>query len=280
MIRLVACDLDGTLLRSDGTVSRRTRDAWRVATAAGLRMVIVTARPPRYLDAVADALAGTGTAICANGAVIYDLSARRVTEVRPLARERTEAVVAAVAAAVPGVGFAVETGERVVFEPAFGRPDNGDVRLAVAGLADLWRHGTPIVKLLAWSALGTADSLLAVVRAAAGDGVECTHSGGQRLVEISAAGVSKVAALAAHCQSLGIPAADVVAFGDMPNDLAMLRWAGHGYAVANAHPSVLAAGLATTAGNDEDGVARVLERLADQHLPDQDLPDRSGCGDG
>jgi Cof subfamily protein (haloacid dehalogenase superfamily) len=261
MFRLAACDLDGTLLRSDGTVSERTRAAWRAATAAGVRMVIVTARPPRYLDAVAEALASTGTAICANGAVVYDLGSRQVAQVRPLTRDRAEAVVAAVAAAVPGVGFAVETGSRVVFEPAFGMPDNGDVRRAVADLAALWQESSPIVKLLVWSAVSTADRLLAQVRAAAGDGVECTHSGGHSLVEVSAAGVSKVAALAALCTRLGLDAADVVAFGDMPNDLAMLQWAGRGHAVANAHQSVLAAGLPTTAGNDEDGVAQVLERL-------------------
>jgi hydroxymethylpyrimidine pyrophosphatase-like HAD family hydrolase len=161
----------------------------------------------------------------------------------------------------------VETGARVVFEPGFGLPDysqkadTGDLRQAVPDLARMWHHGTPIVKLLAWSALSTADTLLALVRGVAGDLVECTHSGGANLVEVSAAGVSKAAALSALCAARGVDPADVIAFGDMPNDLAMLRWAGRGYAVANAHPSVLAAGLPTTASNDEDGVARVLERL-------------------
>jgi Cof subfamily protein (haloacid dehalogenase superfamily) len=263
MVQLAACDLDGTLLRRDGTISERTRAAWRAAAAAGVELVIVTARPPRYLDPVADVLGREGTAICANGAVVYDLGPRRVVQTRPLTRELTEAVVAAIAAAVPGVGFAVETGTRVVFEPGFGKPHSGDVRHAVPDLAGMWRHGTPIVKLLAWSALSTADSLLALVRAAAGDAVECTHSGGTNLVEVSAAGVSKVAGLAALCAARGIDPADVIAFGDAPNDLAMLCWAGRGYAVANAHPSVLAAGLPTTASNDEDGVAHVLERLVD-----------------
>jgi Cof subfamily protein (haloacid dehalogenase superfamily) len=269
MVRLAACDLDGTLLRGDGTISERTRAAWRAAAGAGVELVIVTARPPRYLDPVADALGSEGTAICANGAVVYDLGPRRVVRTRPLTRELTEAVVAAVAAAVPGVGFAVETGARVVFEPGFGFPDHsrkphhGDVRHAVPDLAGMWQHGTPIVKLLAWSALSTADNLLALVRAAAGDAVECTHSGGTNLVEVSAAGVSKVAGLSALCAARGIDPADVIAFGDAPNDLAMLCWAGRGYAVANAHPSVLAAGLPTTASNDEDGVAHVLERLVD-----------------
>jgi hydroxymethylpyrimidine pyrophosphatase-like HAD family hydrolase len=267
-VRLVACDLDGTLLRRDGSVSPRTRAAWSAATRAGIEMVIVTARPPRYLDVVAAELACTGTAICANGALRYDLGARRVTAVRPLAREVTEAVVAAVSVAVPGVGFAVETGVMVVFEPGFTRPNHGgDLRLAAADLAELWHHGTPIVKLLAWSATCTADHLLTLVRTAAGEAVECTHSGGTGLVEVSAAGVSKLAALIDLCAEREVPAAQVVAFGDMPNDLAMLTWAGRGYAVANAHPSVLAAGLPTTASNDDDGVARILESLLDGSFP-------------
>lgn len=80
-------------------------------------------------------------------------------------------------------------------------------------------------------------------------------------VEVSAAGVSKAAALAELCDELGIAAADVLALGDYPNDLPMLAWAGRGVAVANAHPEVLAAADEVTASNDEDGVALVLETL-------------------
>ena len=83
------------------------------------------------------------------------------------------------------------------------------------------------------------------------------------LVEISAAGVTKAAALARVCDRLGIDAADVVAFGDMPNDLALLAWAGTSYAVSNAHPSVLAAADHVTASNDEDGVAEALAGIFD-----------------
>jgi hydroxymethylpyrimidine pyrophosphatase-like HAD family hydrolase len=84
-----------------------------------------------------------------------------------------------------------------------------------------------------------------------------TYSG-ERLVEISAAGVTKAFAVA----SLGVPAGAAVAFGDMPNDVPMLEWAGLGVAVENAHPDAIAAADEVTASNDEDGVALVLERLA------------------
>jgi hydroxymethylpyrimidine pyrophosphatase-like HAD family hydrolase len=80
-------------------------------------------------------------------------------------------------------------------------------------------------------------------------------------MEISASGVSKAVALSRLADELGVPADEVVAFGDMPNDVPMLGWAGHAVAVANAHPDVLAAADEITASNDDDGVAQVIERL-------------------
>lgn len=258
--RLVATDLDGTLLRDDGTVSARTRAALRAAVAAGLHLVVVTARPPRYLDRLADELDLRGEAICANGAVVYDLGTRRWQTVGALARPVARRVVAALSGL--GVGFAVETGERMVYEPGYSKPDNGDVRVAVSSVDELLDQPAPIVKLLAWSPVHSADELLAAAQSAVGDEVECTHSGGRGLLELSAPGVSKVAALRRLCTGLGVAAAEVVAFGDAPNDLAMLAWAGTAYPVASAHPSLLAAFPRRTASPQDDGVAIILEVLA------------------
>jgi hydroxymethylpyrimidine pyrophosphatase-like HAD family hydrolase len=88
-----------------------------------------------------------------------------------------------------------------------------------------------------------------------------THSGSE-FVEVSAAGVTKAAALAEYCAERGIDAREVVAVGDMPNDLPMLQWAGWSVAVANAHPDVLQACDAHTTSNNEDGVAELLGQLA------------------
>jgi hydroxymethylpyrimidine pyrophosphatase-like HAD family hydrolase len=278
--RLVATDLDGTLLRGDGTLSGRTRDALAAVVTAGLSLVLVTARPPRYLTPLAPLLPPPTMGICANGALTFDRLDDPASSVRALPPEVARRVAATLAAAPVGfaaspvgfaaspvgfaaspVGFAVETGASVVFEPAFAKPDNGDVRLAVASLEEMWHHGRPIVKLLAWSATRSAGDLLVAARSALGPSAECTHSGGVGLLEISAPGVTKASALQALCTARGIAAEDVVAFGDMPNDLPMLEWAGRSYAVANAHPAVRAAASAHTAANDDDGVALVLERL-------------------
>jgi hydroxymethylpyrimidine pyrophosphatase-like HAD family hydrolase len=108
----------------------------------------------------------------------------------------------------------------------------------------------------------TADVLLDRARTACGHLAEFSHSSvTDTLLEISASGVSKASALARLCETHEIDRRDVIAFGDMPNDLPMLAWAGHSVAVANAHPDVRAAADELTASNDEAGVARVLERL-------------------
>ncbi|MEU4417690.1 HAD family hydrolase [Nocardia salmonicida] len=117
--RLIATDLDGTLLRADGTVSQRTLDALRTAIGAGVEVVVVTARPPRYLDALVDAAGLTGTAVCSNGALIYDIASRTVVESRALSVAAARTVADAVTGTVEGVGFAVETGHRVYFEPGY-----------------------------------------------------------------------------------------------------------------------------------------------------------------
>jgi hypothetical protein len=131
----------------------------------------------------------------------------------------------------------------------------------------LERHDLDVVtsvdaaKLLASHPSMGVDELLAAVRELVGELVEPTHSNGRGLVEMGPRGVSKATTLAAYCASLGVTADEVVAFGDMPNDLPMLAWAGTAYAVANAHPQVLAAVALRAHSNDDDGVARVLEEL-------------------
>ena len=87
-----------------------------------------------------------------------------------------------------------------------------------------------------------------------------THSGAPFL-EVMAAGVDKAWGVARLCERLGIDREDVVAFGDAPNDVEMLAWAGHGVAVANAVPEAREAADEVTASDEDDGVALVLERL-------------------
>jgi HAD superfamily hydrolase (TIGR01484 family) len=259
--KLVATDLDGTLLRSDGTVDERTRRAIAGLEAAGITFLICTARPPRWLRPLAEETGHRGLAVCANGGVIWDLHTDRMVEAFPVQAELAREVVRRLRAELPTGAWAVERAGGFAHEPAYTPrwpvPDDTVVD-AIDALLE-----PPAVKLMLRHPDLSADALLAHARELIGDLVEVSHSSSHdALLEISAPGVSKASALAGVCAQRGIGAEEVMAFGDMPNDLAMLSWAGWGVAVANAHPEVLAAADEVTGSNDEAGVAAVLERLA------------------
>ncbi len=256
---VVASDLDGTLVRSDGTISARSREAIAAVEEVGSLFVMVTGRPPRWMAGVADAAGHHGLAICANGAVVYDLHTEQVVESHLLTADAALEVVVALRRDVPGVVFARETATaRFGHEPAY-RPRWDQDDKDVLEVEELLAEG--VVKLLVRHEEMTGDELLAAARAALGGLVETTHSSIDGLLEISARGISKASGLAALVAGHGLGAADCVAFGDMPNDLPMLSWAAHGVAVANAHPEVLAAADEITAANDDDGVAVVIEAV-------------------
>ncbi len=260
--RAVACDLDGTLLRDDMTVSPRTRAALAAVEAAGIMLVFVTGRPPRWIHPVASQTDHRGLVICGNGALLYDLHTEEVVEQDLISPETLVRVIGMVRAAVPGATFGVDYGDYFAHETAFPIGDRArtpDVKMVPA--TDLLRR--PTAKLMIRHLKHDSDALLLAVREVLGELVEVTTSTavGPGLIEISAAGVSKATALARLCESRGIDAADVVAFGDMPNDLPMLAWAGRSYAMANAHRDVLAAVPGRAPSNEEDGVAAVLEQL-------------------
>jgi len=256
---VVASDLDGTIVRSDGTFSDRTIAAVAAVEAAGSTFVMVTGRPSRWMKEVADRTGHRGLAVCANGALFYDLHTEQVVRSWLLSADAARDVVEALRDALPGIAFAVERLDLgFAHEPDY-RPrwDSTDPRTQgpVEHLLS-----ADVVKLLARHEELGSDELLSLAKSAVPEGAELTHSSSDGLLEISAAGVSKASGLATVCAELGVAADDVVAFGDMPNDLPMLAWAGTGVAVANAHPEVLAAADEVTASNDDDGVAAYLSR--------------------
>nr|MDT0659810.1 HAD family hydrolase [Micromonospora sp. DSM 115978] len=261
--RLVATDLDGTLLRRDRSISTRTTDVLTRISAGGTAVVLVTGRPLRWLPGVYEQLRAPLPAICANGAVVYDPVEDRVLRTDPLAPDLLAEVVRRLRAEVPGVSLAVEvTDSRQMWHeveyPVHWELGSATIR-AVRDPTEL--ISTPAVKLLARADGRDPDAFVRVVSGALGGLAEATHSSSSGLVEISAAGVTKAAGLAWFCERHGLAAEDVVAFGDMPNDVPMLTWAGRSVAVANAHPAVLAIADEVVASNDDDGVAGHLERL-------------------
>ena len=259
-VRLVATDLDGTIIRSDGTISERTSRALGAAEAAGLAVVLVTGRPPRWMGEIADATGHTGLAICSNGAILYDLHTEQVVDSRPISPATMLEVAARLREEFPGLLFAVEYGSTFAHEPGYEHGWTiGGPEIRVGPPERILDK--PAAKLLARHPTWDPDDLLAAAAALLGPAATVTHSSTSALLEISAPGVTKASALTELAGRLGVPAEDVIAFGDMPNDLPMLAWVGHAVAVGNAHPTVLAAADEVTASNDDDGVALVVERL-------------------
>ena len=256
---MVATDLDGTLLRSDFSISERTRLALDNARDVNVEVVLVTGRPPRALsEPIRQAIGARGLAVCANGALVYDLESRQVVRQNTIAPEIALAVVEALRNAVPDVRFAVEGVSHFGHEPGY-VPLLSSSEALVTTVEEL--VADPVAKILALHPELPPDDLVAEIREVVAEAVEVTHSSSRGLAEISASGVSKAFALEEIAADLNINRAVAVAFGDMPNDIPMLAWAGHSVAVANAHPDVLAAANEITLSNDEDGVAVVLERL-------------------
>jgi Cof subfamily protein (haloacid dehalogenase superfamily) len=266
---MIASDLDGTLLRSDNTVSARTKDALLAAAGRGLLIAFVTGRPPRWLTEVVDATGHTGVAVAANGAVLYDLATEQVLAAHPIAPADLAVLTAELRAAFPSVQFAVEYGDAFGAEPGYvhewqinprldsqGRPMTPPL---VADLATIIKR--PGVKLLAKDRGADADDFLASADALLAGRATVTHSSTFGLLEIAAAGITKASGLAELAARHGITREQVVAIGDMPNDVPMLQWAGRSYAVANAHPAALAAADAVVGSNDDDAVAVLIESL-------------------
>jgi Cof subfamily protein (haloacid dehalogenase superfamily) len=260
IFRLVATDLDGTLLRADETISERTRQALQQVQAAGATVVLVSGRPARTLRLVAQHVGVTGLAICGNGSVIYDLEHDAIVQQASIAPELVTRLVIQFREVLPGVSFAFESGQHISMEPAYFA-----LRLRVPKVQPILGDALefaqqPVAKLIVLHPDLGAEALMEITHQIAGDTVSASHSG-FAFVEITAPGVDKGRTLESLSSRLGVKASEVIAFGDMPNDLPMLAWVGRGIAMANAHPEVLRQAHEITLSNMEDGVAVVLERL-------------------
>jgi HAD superfamily hydrolase (TIGR01484 family) len=267
--RLVASDLDGTLLTSTGVVSDRTRAAIDACRAAGIPVVGVTGRGPRLLDSVRAALGGTGIAVLAQGGYVVDLDRNEVLRTVGMSRDDATAVIAAIEEVAGELIVAVEDAVEQVealrplrVQHGFDWPYPEPAHL-------LPRHevlpvGAVLKVFLRSSRLGE-DELLRLARGVVDPAVaELTHAG-LGFIEVLPPGVTKATGLAVALQQHGVDFGDVLVFGDMPNDLPMIETVtaagGRAVAMANAHPEVLAAATDRTSGSDADGVAQYLEAV-------------------
>jgi HAD superfamily hydrolase (TIGR01484 family) len=267
---LVASDVDGTLLDPAERVTDRTARVISRILATGTPFVLVSGRPPRWIPRVAQAAGLSGYAVCANGASVYDIGAGEVLHVRDLTPMQLRDVVHAVEAVLPDIRIAAERTVLGRHQPAplaiergfrnpWGNPNGETDSPDLAPRAEV--IGKPATKLLVRHPGMTSGQMAEVVETVLADmDLEVTYSSNSGLLEISAGGVTKASGLGWVCEAVDVDPERVIAFGDMPNDVPMLSFAGHGVAMANAHDDLLAVADEVTAPNSEDGVAQVLER--------------------
>ncbi|MGE3285723.1 MAG: HAD family hydrolase [Pseudonocardia sp.] len=262
--RLVATDVDGTLLDPSERVPPRSVAVIDRLRASGTEFVLATGRPPRWIPPVTEQLGSECLAVCANGAVLYDGVTDRVVWSRALDVDTLAALAAAAVEALPLSGVAVErvptrafdTDETFLAEPDYLHAWPG--KLHVASRAEVLSE--PAVKLLVRCPGLSSAAMVTALEPLIGELADATFSTPNGLVELAVPGVTKATGLAEVARRLGIAREDVVAFGDMPNDLEMLRWAGHGVAMGNADPALKEIADEITADHGEDGLAVVLER--------------------
>ena len=267
--KLVATDLDGTLLDSAGEVSPRTRAALEACWDAGIPVVGVTGRGPRLLDSVRVALDARGIAVLAQGGFVVDLERDEVLRTVGLPRNQAVAVIEQIEGGAGDLIVAVEDAAEQAEAHGPLRVQHGFDWPYPEPAHLLPRHEVlpegAVLKVFLRSSTRGQDELLARARTVVDPAeAEVTHAG-LGFIEVLPAGVTKATGLAIALERYGVGFGDVLVFGDMPNDLPMITAVadagGRAIAVANAHPAVRAVASEITSGHDADGVARYLEAL-------------------
>lgn len=286
--RLLATDLDGTFLTSDGSVTKENREALAAARKKNLDVIFITGRPARWLRGIADAADHYNLIIGANGGFVADMRSMKVTSAIPADSYELQRVVERILSRYPDATFAIErtyVGMPIAESTGLAYKEMqvstlSDYEFAVTpGYEARWRVNQEIpvesienlivqpdiTKLLIKPADPTgwnSDTWLEKVTPLIGDQLQATHASQDVvLAEVAAKGVTKGAAIAALATKMGLTAEDVAAVGDMPNDVSMLEWVGEPWAVGNAHPEVLAVTENRLPHHDESPVAQLIADL-------------------
>jgi Cof subfamily protein (haloacid dehalogenase superfamily) len=260
--KLIATDLDGTLVRSDDTVSAYTHEVFARVRQAGIRVVGATGRGPRLTSLTRNDIRDADFLVMAQGGWVLDQAESAYLLRSRLSGTALAGVLAALEAEVGPLSVMIEALEHDAaplwgdYDPTWRYPVAFEPRSRADCLAD------DVIKAFARSFDYPVDDLLAIARQVVPPEVASVTQAGLDYVEICPANVDKGTGLGVVADAVGVDPADVLVFGDMPNDLPMFAWAGWSrVAVSNAHPELLAMADEVTLTNDQDGVAVYLDRL-------------------
>ena len=276
MIRLIASDLDGTLLGPDFRFRPRTLAALRAASLAGLELVFVTGRPHRWLTPLREQLQHDSYAICSNGAVLYHMGSDSVERVELASMADIAAVHPVLEGLFPAATFIMETLDTVYIQgQQLDSPALDTARVIYGPLARSLDGQAGVVKYLLKLDGVDVHWLYRQVQPVVADRLSITAGlKDVPLVEMAKLGLHKGQVLAQFAADRGIKAGEVAAFGDMLNDVEMLQWAGAGYAMASGSSRLIKAVGRVCPGFDQDGVAQVIEAI----LADLTSQDSGGLG--
>ena len=260
--KLIGTDLDGTIVAHYGFISERTKIAFTAAHEAGIHIYFVTGRPIRWMAEIKENF-NFGLGICGNGAMLYDFLNEKILEQWLFSIEAQLETVKRLRAVIPQVTFAVEVNQQFHREKKYvPRWDIGADNVGVDQIEEVIT--APALKILARCQNGefSSDEMLVLANKELTGIATVTHSNStDSLLEISADGVSKGATLAKVASRHGLAADDCVTFGDNPNDFSMLTWSSRSWAMADGHPDLMKYAKFQTDPHQEDGVAKVVERL-------------------
>jgi Cof subfamily protein (haloacid dehalogenase superfamily) len=260
--KLIATDLDGTIVPHYGQISDRTKEAFTNAHNEGIEIFYVTGRPPRWMPEIAEAFS-VGHGICGNGAMLYDIHNQKILEEWLMPVTNQIETVNRLRLAIPTISFAVEAHNYFHREKAY--VPRWDVGLDNIGVHDITEiMESPALKILARCSDQelTSDEMLEIALKELEGVATVTHSNAHdSLLEINALGISKGATLSKMAERHGITAEESVAFGDNPNDFTMLSWAGRSWAMADGHPDGHKHAKFIADPHQEDGVAKEIEKL-------------------
>ena len=265
---MIATDIDGTMLRSDGTLSPRVRDALHRAREAGIHVVPATGRPEMVATDVIDALGLRDHWVFANGAMTRNLTTDALVRGYWMSPVVAQGLIVEMRQAFPGARFAIELENGMAYEPGFeeivpNKPTTDPIADILEGFPPSTTVGHRVQKVLVFDPERTIDELYEAVATTLGDHGVPSYSG-LAFVEVAASLVTKALALDALCGDLGIESSEVAAFGDNHNDVAMLAWAGQGYAMANATDDAKDAAGQIIHSNRDDGLARKIEQFLER----------------
>ncbi|MCY1144232.1 HAD family hydrolase [Actinoplanes sp. Pm04-4] len=251
----VVTDLDGTVVRRDGSVSEATLRAARALGERGVPLVAATARTPNGVLALSELAPTLDFAVCCSGALGYVPATRTIAWREPMPRDAVTGLTETLARRLPTAGWAAFDGSEWRMTAAYQamRPSVHKGPVSVVQALGEMQPCAMVVGHEGWDAVKLMAELAGLTTLG-------LHRAGSRFVEVTAASVDKASGVLHALRTLGVAPERAIAFGDMPIDTAMFSVVGRSVAMADAPPEVLAAATDRTASVEDDGFARYLDR--------------------